>query len=69
MRELQTEMAAGRGKRIYVDYCSVIERYITPFFNSRYITTVAARDIAEFEAWRNERLGRTPAASTLLTFG
>jgi integrase len=68
VHELQTEMAAGRGKRIYVDYCSVIERYITPFFKNRYITTVAARDIAEFEAWRNERLGRIPAASTLLTF-
>jgi integrase len=68
VRELQTEMAAGRGKRIYVDYCSVIERYITPFFKNRYITTVAARDIAEFEVWRNERLGRIPAASTLLTF-
>jgi len=68
VRELQTEMAAGSGKRIYTDYCSVIERYITPFFKNRYITTVSARDIAEFEAWRNEKLGRTPATSTLLTF-
>lgn len=68
VRELQTEMTAGRGKRIYTDYCSVIERYIIPYFKNRYITTLSARDIAEFEVWRNERLGRTPAASTLLTF-
>lgn len=68
VQEMHTEMAAGRGKRIYTDYCSVIERYIVPYFKNRYITTVTARDIAEFEAWRNERLGRTPAASTLLTF-
>jgi len=68
VRELQTEMAAGRGKRVYVDYCSVIERYIEPFFKNRYITTVTVRDLAEFEAWRNEKLGRTPANSTLLTF-
>ena len=68
VRALQTEMAAGRGKRIYTDYCSVIERYIVPYFKNRYITTITARDTAEFEAWRNERLGRTPAASTLLTF-
>ncbi len=26
------------------------------------------RDLSEFEAWCNERLGRTPAASKLLTF-
>lgn len=68
VRELHTLAAGGRGKRVYVDYCSVIERYIIPYFNQRYITTVTARDIAEFEAWRTERLGRTPAASTLLTF-
>ena len=68
VRELHTLAAGGRGKRVYVDYCSVIERYIIPYFNQRYITTVTAQDIAEFEAWRTERLGRTPAASTLLTF-
>jgi len=68
IRELQTEMTAGRGKRVYVDYCSVIERYIAPYFKNNYITTVSLKQIAEFEAWRNERLGRTPAASTLLTF-
>jgi len=68
VRELETEMAAGRGKRVYVDYCSVIERYIIPYFKNRYITTITAHDTAEFEAWRNEKLGRTPAASTLLTF-
>ena len=68
VREMHTLMAGGKGKRVYADYCSVIERYITPYFKNRYITTVSARDIAEFEAWRNEKLGRTPAASTLLTF-
>ena len=68
VRELQTLTVSGRGKRVYVDYCSVIERYIIPYFKNRYITTVTTSDIAEFEAWRNERLGRTPAASTLLTF-
>ena len=68
VREMHTLMAGGKGKRVYADYCSVIERYITPYFKNRYITTVSARDIAEFEVWRNEKLGRTPAASTLLTF-
>lgn len=68
VNEMQTLMAGGRGKRVYVDYCSVIERYITPYFKNKYLTSVSARDIAEFEAWRNEKLGRTPAASTLLTF-
>jgi integrase len=68
VQELQTLMAGGRGKRVYVDYCSVIDRYIMPYFKNRYITTITVRDTAEFEAWRNEKLGRTPAASTLLTF-
>jgi|GEM_PF-463203 len=65
--ELQTLMAGSRGKRVYVDYCSVIDRYIMPYFKNRYITTITVRDTAEFEAWCNERLGRTPEASTLLT--
>ena len=68
LTDLHNEVAAGRGKRVYVDYCSVIERYFVPYFKLKYITTITYTDVNEFEQWRNQKLGRIPAASTLLTF-
>ena len=68
LTDLRNDIAAGRGKRVYVDYCSVIERYFVPYFKLKYITTITYSDVNEFEQWRNNKLGRIPAASTLLTF-
>ena len=68
LTDLRNEIAAGRGKRVYVDYCSVIERYFIPYFKLKYLTTITYANVNEFEQWRNQKLGRIPAASTLLTF-
>lgn len=66
--DLKQDISAGTGRRVYTAYIGVIERYFTPFFGQRYLTTLTAKDISEFEAWRNQQMRRTPSASTLLTF-
>jgi integrase len=68
LKEMRRDLSAGTGKRIYRDYCQVIESYFLPYFGKKYLQNISAADIAAFEAWRNQRLGRQPAASTLLTF-
>jgi integrase len=68
LQEMRRDLGAGTGKRIYRDYCQVIERYFVEFFGKKYLQNITAAEIAAFEAWRNQRLGRQPAKSTLLTF-
>jgi site-specific recombinase XerD len=68
LNEMRAELAAGAGKRIYADYCAAIERYFLPFFGNRHFDRIDHRLVAEFEQWRNERIGHTPAHSTLLTY-
>ncbi len=38
--ELQRDIAAGTGKKVYVDYCSVIERYLLPYFGERHLQSI-----------------------------
>jgi integrase len=66
--DMQRDMAAGIGRRVFKDYCSVIERYLTKYFGSKYLQNITAADVAAFEAWRNTEMQRVPATSTLLTF-
>ena len=66
--ELQRDIAAGTGKKVYVDYCSVIERYLLPYFGERHLQSIKHADIAAFERWRNDKMGRAPKSSTLMTF-
>jgi integrase len=68
VQDLRREMSAGAGKRVYAAYIGVIERYFIPFFGQRYLNTLTAKDISEFEVWRSQHMRRPPSASTLLTF-
>ena len=68
VEDMQRDLTAGTGKKIYVDYCSVIERYFIPYFGDKYLQNLKHKDIADFEAWRNHRMARTPKSSTLMTF-
>ena len=68
VQDMRRDLAAGTGKKIYVDYCSVIERYFIPYFGDKYLQNLKHKDIADFEAWRNHRMARTPKSSTLMTF-
>lgn len=68
VKDMQRDIAAGTGKRVYKDYIQVIERYLVPYFGQKYLSNIDAKDVAEFEAWRNGEMKRTPKSSTLLTF-
>jgi hypothetical protein len=35
-----------------------------PFFGERSLDAIRQQDVVEFERWRDQQLGRTPAAST-----
>ena len=65
---MRRDLAAGTGKKIYDDYIQVIERYLVPFFGERHLQTLKHKDIAEFEVWRNAKMGRRPKSSTLMTY-
>lgn len=66
--DLQRDIAAGTGKKIYADYCRAIEGYLIPFFGERYLQNIKHENIAEFERWRNAKMGRLPKSSTLMNF-
>jgi hypothetical protein len=66
--EMRRDIAAGIGRSVFKDYCTVIDRYFVPHFGSKYLQNITAADVAAFEAWRNTEMQRVPAASTLLTF-
>ena len=68
VEEMRRDLAAGTGKKIYDDYIQVIERYLVPFFGDRQLQTLKHKDIAEFEVWRNEKMGKRPTSSTLMTY-
>ena len=66
--EMRNEITAGTAKRIFKDYIQVIERYYIPYFGQMYMTSITAKEVAEFETWRNEEMKKKPKSSTLLTF-
>jgi len=68
VEEMRRDLSAGTGKKIYEDYIQVIERYLVPFFGDRQLQTLKHKDIAEFEVWRNEKMGKRPKSSTLMTY-
>ena len=68
LTELRKDLAAGTGKKVYRDYCQAIERYLLPYFGNKHIDNIKPQDIVEFERWRNDKLGKAPAHSTLLTY-
>jgi len=52
---------------VFHDYSRALKNYHIPYFGKTYITNVDQEAIGEFDKWREEKLGRKPASSTLLT--
>lgn len=67
VERMKTELAAGRGKVSFADYERVIEDYLLPFFGNYSIGSVNYALLADFDAWRAEKMGRAPSQSTLMT--
>lgn len=68
VHEMRRDLAAGTGKRVFVDYCRAIEQHFIPYFGNTYLANISHSDVQAFEAWRNQQIRRTPATSTLLTY-
>ena len=65
--DMQRQLDAGAGRKVYKDYIKAIDKYFIPFFGKAYITNIDHEKILAFNAWRVEQIGREPKASTLNT--
>lgn len=65
--EMKKALDADAGKKTYLDYIIVIERYLIPFFGTMLVTNIDYEKLREFDEWRAEKMGREPKASTLNT--
>lgn len=65
--DMQRQLDAGAGRKVYKDYIKAIDKYFIPFFGKTYITNIDHEKILAFNAWRVEQIGREPKASTLNT--
>lgn len=64
-RELVDAIERGVGKATYRDYIEVIDKWLIPHFGNKPITSIDNAALAEFSAWRQSVMGRTPARSTV----
>lgn len=65
IKDMQDALDAGHGKKTYVTYIQVLERWLIPFFKGKYIDNIDVHDLDQFDKWRQEKFGREPAASTI----
>lgn len=63
---MQNALDLGQGKVIYTDYINALRKYHIPFFENIAITHIDDELLEKFNQWRNEKLGRIPAKSTIL---
>lgn len=65
--DMQRQLDAGAGRKVYKDYIKAINKYFIPFFGKTFITNIDHEKILAFNAWRVAQIGREPKASTLNT--
>lgn len=64
---MQIDLKRGAGKVIYEDYIGCLQKYHIPFFDRIFITSINTEKLREFDTWREEKLKRKPARSTIMT--
>ena len=65
--EMERQIAAGVGRRVYNDYIIVIKKYLKPFFGAKHINTIGYEEIKKFNEWRTSEMKKPPVASTVTT--
>lgn len=65
--DMQRQLDAAAGRKVFKDYIKAIENYFIPFFGKTFITNIDHEKIHEFNAWRVKKIGHEPKASTLNT--
>lgn len=64
---MENDLKRGAGKAIYEDYIGALNKYHIPFFDRTFITSIDVNKLREFDIWREKKLKRIPARSTLMT--
>ncbi len=67
VQRMKVKLANKDGKVSYNDYIKVIEEYLIPILGSRLITNIDGAALDDLDIKRIEKMGKTPAASTILT--
>lgn len=67
LQRMKTKLANKDGKVSYNDYIKVIEEYLIPILGNRLITNIDAAALDDLDAKRIVKMGKAPAASTILT--
>ncbi|MGD1886119.1 MAG: tyrosine-type recombinase/integrase [Cohaesibacteraceae bacterium] len=67
MADMDAKLAAGAGKVSFRDYKIVLERYFIPYFGNTLVSSIDYKVPKKFDAWREQKIGRAPSASTLST--
>ena len=65
MERMQNDLAAGTGKQAYKDYISALKRWLIPYFQKADIAKIDVAELAKFDAWREQQMGKKPAQSTI----
>src|SRR6056297_2644325 len=65
--DMQRQLDAEAGRKVYKDYIKALNLYFIPFFGKTFITNIDHEKIQDFNRWRVQQLGREPKASTLNT--
>ena len=65
--DMQRQLDAGAGRKVFKDYITALHRYFIPFFGKTFITSIDHDRIQAFNAWRVTVICHEPKASTLNT--
>jgi site-specific recombinase XerD len=65
LKRMDTELAEGVGKQAYKDYIQAINKWLVPYFAKTDIAKIDYALLKNFDAWRTQQSGKTPAQSTI----
>lgn len=65
IRVLKVEIERGIRANTNMDYIRALNNYLIPFFGKMVLTSITAQKVAEYESWRNQKMGKMPISSTL----
>lgn len=65
IKRMETELAEGVGKQAYKDYIQALNKWLIPYFAKTDIAKVDLALLKNFDAWRTQKMGKTPAQSTI----
>jgi hypothetical protein len=62
---MNKQLENGIGKKVYLEYVIVFQKYLIPFFGKIHVTSITYETRLKFVRLREQQMGREPKASTL----